>query len=48
MLWVSSGVGGGDFLRGRSSTRVVPGRAIWLFANKTEAIPEAMASFDRG
>ena len=48
MLWVSSGAGGGGFPRGRSITRVVPGRAVWLFANKTEAIAEAMASFDRG
>ena len=28
--------------------RVIPGRAIQLFANKTEAISEATASFDRG
>ena len=48
MFWVSSGVGGGGFPSGCSITRVVLGRTVRLFADKTEAVPEASATFDRG
>ena len=41
-------MGGGGFSRGRSIARVISGGAVWLFANKTEVISEAIASFDRG
>ena len=48
MFLVVSGAGGGGFTRGHFIVRVISGGAVWLFANKTEAISEAMASFDRG
>ena len=48
MFWVSSGAGGGGFPRGHSIMRVISGGAVQLFADKTEAISEATASFDRG
>ena len=48
MLCVLSRAGSGNFSSGRFVMGVVPGRTVRLFADKTEAVSKAMASFNRG
>ena len=35
-------------MNGGFFTRAVPGRIVWLFANKAKMVSKALAPFDRG